>query len=64
MPKPKLKYTYAVVGISIKTYKVFLHMTQARDKKAARDDFFQAYKFGEYGILEVVELPKERKEQC
>ena len=60
MPKPKLTYTYAVVGININTYKVFLHMSQAMDKKAARDDFFQAYKMGDYGILEVVQLPQER----
>lgn len=64
MAKPKIKFTYAVVGINIKTYKVFLHMSKAADKKAAKAEFFELYKLGDYGVLEVVQLPTERGTTC
>lgn len=60
MPRPKIQFTYAVVGISIKTYKVFLHMSKQPDKKKAKEEFFQCYQMGDYGVLEVVQLPRER----
>lgn len=61
MPKFKKQFRYAVVGINLKNEKVFLHLTTAADKGAARADFFATYEFGQYGLLATVELPKLKK---
>ena len=50
-------YKWTVVGLNLKTGKTFLHMSNANDKKERKEEFFELYPMGQYGCLEVVQLP-------
>jgi len=54
-------FNYAVVGINLKTYKTFLHLSNQVDKTKAKAEFFELYELGKYGCLEVVQLPKPER---
>lgn len=61
MAKKVQYFNYAVVGIRLKDYKTFLHLSNCRTAKDAKAEFFDLYKLGEYGCLEVVQLPKPER---
>lgn len=52
-------FKWPIVGLNLKTGKVFLHMSNAQDKRKRKDEFFEIYPLGQYGCLEVVQLPTE-----
>ena len=61
MAKKVQYFSYACLGINLKYYKTFLHLSNAHDKKQAKAEFFELYKLGDYGCLEVVQLPKPER---
>lgn len=62
MVKKKVQYfSYACVGMRIKDYKTFLHLSNQRTEKDAKAEFFELYKMGDYGCLQVVKLPQPER---